>query len=183
MKRAYTIFLLVTAVCVTVSAAQAGDFRLISTVTGANQHTYTLTNLSTTIDVVEWTLHWNPNDWMDDLNKGMANFDSDTGIVPPIPNMWYQIAAVFPWFSTGTVQTAIKRNGGSLGGFTVKYGTPSNPNPVLPGWFTIAYVDGPTRRTSEMMPITEQIIPEPGSLLALALGLTAFAGRFRRRTF
>jgi hypothetical protein len=143
---------------------------------------YTLTNNSTTLDVVEFTLHWNPSDWMDDLNQGMANFDSDTGIVPPIPALWYQIPAVFPWLGTGGSYGAIPRGGGSKGGYIVQYGTPSNPQPVLPQWFVVWYQVGSTRVASEKMPITDATIPEPGALVTVAFGTLALGGLLRRRT-
>jgi hypothetical protein len=181
MRRAYFFTALITVICMAVPAAHASDFRLLATSQGDHQWTYTLTNNSATIDVVEWTLHWNPTDWMDDINQGLANFDSSTGIVPPIPPMWYQIPAVFPWFGTGGSTGSIKHGGGALGGFTVKYGTSGNPNPILPQWFAVWHETGQGRVVSEMMPITEQIVPEPGGLLAVALGVLAFAGRLRKR--
>lgn len=180
MRRAHLLTILIVLI-LTAAAAHAADFRLIATRLGPNQYTYSLTNNSTTVDVVEFTLHWNPNDWMDDLNQGLANFDSNDGVVPPIPSLWYQIPAVYPWLGTGGEYGAIKRGGDTKGGYKVKYGTTSNPTPVKPQWFVVWYQVGGNRVASEMIPITEEIVPEPGTAVTIVLGTLALGGVLRRR--
>lgn len=182
MRRANLISAIAIVVFFAVPAAYASDFTLLATPKGSHKWTYTLTNNSATLDVVEWTLHWNPTDWMDDINQGLTNFDSTTGIVTPIPDMWYQVPAVYPWFGTGGDLGSIKHGGGKKNGFTVKYGTSGNPNPVAPHWFVVWYQSGSNRVASEMIPITEATVPEPAALLTILSGAIGLCGRFRKRS-
>lgn len=180
MRRAYLLITTSALLCTAVAAC-ASDFTLVATPIGGGKWSYSLTNNSITLDVVEWTLHWNPNDWMDDLNQGLANFDSGTGVVAPIPALWYQVPAVYPWFGTGGSYGAIKHGGGQKGGFVVKYGTPSNQNPVMPQWFVVWYEDGANRVASAAIPITESVVPEPAAVVTLALPALALLAVLRKR--
>ena len=157
----------------------SGKFVLAAEHIGAYTFSYTLTNNHEWIDVIEWTIHWNPNDWADDLDQALANFDSATGVIPPLPSYWAQVPAVFPWFWIGNGYGAIKHGGGSLGGYKVRYGTANNPNPTLPLWFTITYKQGNERRTSSMLPIDMPSVPEPSGVLAVGSAVIGMIGRAR----
>ncbi|MGB9620281.1 MAG: hypothetical protein ACPL7K_07700, partial [Armatimonadota bacterium] len=103
-----------------------GKFALAAEHIGAYTFSYTLTNNHEWIDVIEWTIHWNPDDWADDWDQAVANFDSATGVIPPLPSYWAQVPGIVPRFWIGNGYGAIKHGGNSLGGYKVRYGTATN---------------------------------------------------------
>lgn len=181
MNTAKLMTVAVIATLIVGSGAYAFDYSLTVVQHEQNLWTYTLTNSSATRDVIAWTLHWNPNDFVEDDIQAQDYFDIYNGVIKPLPARWYQIGGDFPSFGVfeQDEDKAIKHGGNSLGGFTIKFGTQQHPEPVLPGWFTVSYRDNGQYRTSEMMPV-----PEPGSAFGLFSGLAGglfMLGRRRSR--
>jgi len=163
-------------VLATCGAAIAADFTCTPSKAG-DQWTYTLRNDHPTYDIVEWRLLWNANDTLNEP-LAAANFTRANASYIAKPTSWDRSDDPTEprwWTDDAPYGQPILHASGAAGqkSFTIVYKSPtSTPAPL----FKVAYVTGGNFTWSSAM----NVVPEPGSIVALLSGLVG-SGLFLRR--
>ena len=180
MKTLVITLAAIVALGILAPAAMAVVDPFVMTYTGSvSEWVYKLTNNHATIDVYDFSLHWNPTDWEDDAIQAGNNFNPVTGYKGN-PAGWEVVDGPNPWLGTYTGSGGPGPNpiihGTSVpDGFKLTY----KPNATHPGWFRVSYFQGSDHYYYDMIKITP--IPEPAGIAALLSGLVGSGMLFRKR--
>jgi len=171
----YTVALALVALvmCTFASAARSADYVVTPQQSGANW-IYSIQNNTASRYVVEYYLYWqNDIGSAGDNALADANFDETGGYIG-FPTGWEEVTSYTNHPGFGAIGNSDRvAPGATKGGFEVHY-----IGSQLPGYAMITTV---TSTGDDPQNAFVNVVPEPGSLVALFSGCVACFAAFRRR--